>query len=202
MATNTANGNAAYGEVAKRYATALLDLAEEKGQLDSLYPDVNALVQMIADSDDFNAFLANPLLLRATQVRAVLAVADKCGFQPLMKNFLGLVAQNRRLSDLPDIARALQSDMAVRQGEVTADVISARELSAAQNDKIRDTLSKSLGATVKLNAIVDPDIMGGLIVKVGSKLIDNSVRTRLDRLHRAMKSHNNTVDKAKMREVA
>lgn len=202
MATNTANGNAAYGEVAKRYATALLDLAEEKGQLDSLYPDVNALVQMIADSDDFNAFLANPLLLRAAQVRAVLAVADKCGFQPLMKNFLGLVAQNRRLSDLPDIARALQSDMAARQGEVTADVVSARELSAAQNDKIRDTLSKSLGATVKLNTIVDPDIMGGLIVKVGSKLIDNSVRTRLDRLHRAMKSHNNTIDKAKMREVA
>lgn len=175
------------GGLAARYAAALFELAEEKKQLDQVAADLASLKAVIAGSGDLARLIRSPVLSRAEQSRALAAVLEKAGMSELVRRFVGLVAQNRRLFVLPDMIDAYLSQLAERRGEVTAEVVSARPLSDAQRDAVAAALRKAIGGKVAVAARVDPALIGGLVVKVGSRLIDSSLRTKLQRLQHAMK---------------
>ncbi len=189
-------------DIGKRYATAFLELAVTQGVIDKVAADVRALATLLHQSVDFARMAQASILSRAEQRKAVLAVAQKCGFSDLTRKFLGVLADNRRLADLGVILDAVGDELALRKGEVTAEITSAHPLTAEQVSAMEAALKKGLGKTVKLNLKQDASLLGGLMVKVGSKMIDNSVRSRLDRLHRALKGNNNGNTKSLMKEVA
>ena len=173
--------------LAGRYAVALFELAQEQNSLDKVASDLHALRAMLAESADLDRLIRSPVLSRADQSRALAAVLEKAGSADLVRRFVGLVAQNRRLFVLPDMIDAYLSQLAERRGEVTAEVVSARPLSDAQRDAVAQALRKAVGGKVAVDSRVDPTLIGGLVVKVGSRLIDSSLRTKLQRLQHAMK---------------
>jgi F-type H+-transporting ATPase subunit delta len=175
------------GGLASRYAAALFDLADEKKQLDQVAGDLSSLRKAIAESEDMRRLIRSPVLSRGDQGRAMDALLDKAGAVDLVRRFTGLVAQNRRLFVLPEMIDAFLSQLARRRGEVTAQVVSAKPLSDAQRSAVTEALRKSVGGKVAIDARVDPALIGGLVVKVGSRLIDSSLRTKLHRLQLAMK---------------
>jgi F-type H+-transporting ATPase subunit delta len=175
------------GGLAARYAAALFDLADEKKQLDQVAADLSSLKQAVGESDDLRRLVRSPVLSRAEQGRAMAAILDRAGTSDLVRRFVGLVAQNRRLFVLPDMIDSYLSQLAERRGEMTAEVVSARPLSDAQRDAVAEALRKAVGGKVAVAARVDPALIGGLVVKVGSRLIDSSLRTKLHRLQLAMK---------------
>ncbi len=189
-------------EVARRYATALFDFAKEQGGLDRVADDLQSLKGMIAGSKDFNLLLTNATLQRKDQERAILALADEAKFAPPTRQFLGLLAFARRLPELPAIIDAVQAEIEQHKGEITAQVIAAQSLDKAQVDSIAAALKKILSLNVKIKLTEDVSILGGLVVRVGSKLIDSSVRTKLERLTRTLKSQDQSRDKTRMKEVA
>jgi F-type H+-transporting ATPase subunit delta len=189
-------------EIARRYATAFFDLAQAEGKTEQAAADFLALAGVLSSGREFASFLNNPILRRSQQAEALSAVAKQLKLSPLAEKFIGLLAQKRRLGALPEIAAAVQTLLSEHKGEVTAHVTAAQALDQAQISAISATLGKQLGKAVKVQLEIDPEIMGGLIIKVGSKLIDSSVRTKLDRLHRALKNSNESSGKAKMKEVA
>ena len=135
-------------------------------------------------------------------MKALVAISKHLKLSPLTEKLLGTVAHNRRLPELEGIVVATQKLIADHKGEVTAEVTAAQALDQSQIDAIAGNLKKVLGKKVNVSLNVDPEIMGGLIVKVGSQHIDSSVRTKLERLHRALKTNSDSSDKAKMKEVA
>jgi F-type H+-transporting ATPase subunit delta len=173
--------------LAARYASALYDLADEQGALDAVAADLKGLAQLIADSEDFARFIKSPVLSRADQGKGIAAVARHAGLNPLTAKFLGLVAANRRLFALPGMIRGFLAILAQRRGEVTAEVTSAAALSDNQTAAIAAALRQAVGRTVALSAKVDPAILGGLIVKVGSRMVDSSLKSKLSRLKLVMK---------------
>lgn len=173
--------------LAGRYASALFDLASEAGTVSAVESDLETLAQALAESPDLKAVTTNPQLSRAEQGGALAAVANAIGLSELTKNFLGVVAGNRRLDALTDIIRAFQTIAAAQRGEVTANVTSAHALSDDQLAALQDKLTARQGRTVKINSSVDPDLLGGLVVTIGSQRIDGSIRTRLNSLAQAMK---------------
>lgn len=188
--------------IARRYATAFFELASEQSQIDVIANDLSTIEGLLASGGDMDRFINNTTLRRADQVKALSALAAQFKLSPLSEKLLGVVAQNRRLPDLSAIVASAQELIAEHRGEVTAEVTAAQALDQAQIDAIAANLTKVLGKSVQVNLHVDAAIMGGLIVKVGSRLIDSSVKTKLERLHRALKSNNESSDKAKMKEVA
>ncbi len=174
--------------VAGRYAAALFDLANEQRQLREIEQDVLSLQTMLNGSEDFRRLVRSPVLSADSQSRAVAAVAEKAALGPLTVNFLKLVARNRRLFVLQDMIKNFRLLAARHRGEVTADVTSAHPLTDAQLTSLKDTLRASIGGKdIQVNSRVDPNLLGGLIVKVGSRMIDSSLRTRLNNLKTAMK---------------
>ena len=174
--------------VAGRYAAALFDLANEQGQLREIEQDVLSLQTMLDGSEDFRRLVRSPVLSSDNQSRALAAVAEKASLGPLTINFLKLVARNRRLFVLQDMIKNFRLLAARHRGEVTADVTSAHALTDAQMTALKDTLRASIGGKdIQVNSRVDPNLLGGLIVKVGSRMIDSSLRTRLNNLKIAMK---------------
>lgn len=174
--------------VAGRYAAALFDLANEQRQLREIEQDVLSLQTMLNDSEDLRRLVRSPVLSSDTQSRAIAAVAEKASLGPLTINFLKLVSRNRRLFVLQDMINNFRLLAARHRGEVTADVTSAHPLSDAQMTALKDTLRASIGGKdVQVNSRVDPNLLGGLVVKVGSRMIDSSLRTRLNNLKIAMK---------------
>lgn len=188
-------------DIARRYAQALLALVKADTQ-DALARDLKTLEGMIMESADFRRFIANSTLQRQAQTKALSALGQKAGFSPLMQNFLGTLAMKRRLSVLPEIITALKAALAARKGEVTAEVTVAQKLEPAQAKTLQASLAKLLGCDVNMQVAEDPEIIGGLVIKVGSRLIDSSVKSRLERLHRSLKSSDTSKDKSKRREVA
>ena len=166
----------------RRYAGALLALADEKGQVDSVASDMAAFSKVLSDSDELTATISNPLLKRDQVASALNAITAKAGAGDLLKNFVGLVAKNGRAGDLPAMAAAFADELAKRRGEVVAEVTSARELTKPQVKSLTDTLVKEMGAKVQIEQRVDPSILGGLIVRVGSKMVDSSLKTKLQKL--------------------
>lgn len=173
--------------VSARYASALYDLADEKGVLDAVAGDLTALQKMVDDSDDFRRFLKSPVISRAEQSKAIAALAQKAELSPLSHKFLGLLAANRRLFALEGIITGFRQILADRRGQATAHVTSAAPLSDSQTASLIDALKKSVGRNVDIVSKVDPSILGGLIVKVGSRMVDSSLKSKLQRLKLAMK---------------
>ncbi len=173
--------------LAGRYASALFDLAVEGGALDAVAASLTALRGALAESHDFAALVASPLVGRADAGRAAAAVAGSLGLDALTTKFLGLLAANRRLDRLADIIAAFDRILAAHRGEMTATVTSAHPLTSAQMDALAAQLNKRLGRAVSIDARVDPALLGGLVVQLGSQLIDNSIRTRLTAFAQAMK---------------
>ena len=173
--------------IAGRYATAVFELAKEAKGLSGLEADVAALAQALKDSADLREVIASPVFSRDEQGRAMSALAVRMGLSSTVANTLALMAANRRLFVLPQLLAALGEMIAEEKGEVTAEVTAAAELTKAQAEKLAASLMKTVGKTVKLNTTVDESLIGGLIVKVGSKMIDTSIRSKLASLQNVMK---------------
>ena len=176
-----------HGGLAQRYAAALLELAEEKHALDAVAADLIALGQMIAGSSDLQKLISSPLMDRADQSRAIVALAKAAAFGELTQRFLGLVAANRRLFALPGIIKAFRKMLADKRGEVAAEVTAAHALTDAQKAAVSEAIKRVVGGKVSIDMKIDPSLLGGLIVRVGSRMIDGSVKTKLQKLQLAMK---------------
>jgi F-type H+-transporting ATPase subunit delta len=173
--------------LAGRYAAALYDIAETAGTLDAVANDLRAVQRMVDESDDLRRLIRSPILDRADQAKAIRALLERAGAGDLTLRFVGVVTDNRRLFALSQIIAAYLRRLAERRGEVVAHVTSAQTLSDAQVARITETLRRSLGSKVVVDLKVDPGLIGGLVVRVGSKLVDDSLRTKLLRLQLAMK---------------
>jgi F-type H+-transporting ATPase subunit delta len=173
--------------LAGRYAIALFELANEQKQLDAVGTSLAALKQALAESDDFRALTTSPLIGRDQAMRAVAASAGAMKLDTITANFLGVLAKNRRLAQLGNVIRAFNLLAARHRGEITAEVTSAHKLDDGQVDAIRKNLSTRYGADIAVDLSVDPAILGGLVVKIGSRMIDGSIRTKLNSLAQAMK---------------
>ena len=173
--------------IAARYATAVFDLAKEGKKIAALEKDVDALEAAMAASADLKTLLTSPLYSRDEQGAAIAAVSKKMKLSPTTNNVLALMASKRRLFVLPQLVATLRDQIAGHKGEVTAEVTSAKALTKAQADKLAKTLKAQVGADVKIKATVDEAIIGGLIVKVGSKMIDTSIKSKLNALQNTMK---------------
>jgi F-type H+-transporting ATPase subunit delta len=173
--------------LAGRYATALFELAEADGQLDQVSNDLNSLAAMIRDSDDLHRTIRSPVLSRHEQARAMTAIMAKAGMSDLTTRFVGLVASKRRLFALPGMIGAFQHILATHRGESTAQVTSTKDLTDGQLTAIKASLKAAVGTDVTVDARIDPGLLGGLIVKVGSRMVDSSLRTKLQQLRLAMK---------------
>ncbi|MGG7564662.1 F0F1 ATP synthase subunit delta [Rhodovulum sp. DZ06] len=174
-------------ELAGRYATALYELSEEAGLLETVERDLLSLRQALADSAELSDVIASPVYTRAEQQSAMGAVADAMGLEGLTKNTLKLMASKRRLFALPGVIGAYAEKMAAYRGEVSAEVTSAVPMRDDQLQALSEALSAAVGKSVNVNVTVDEAIIGGLVVKVGSKMIDTSIATKLSKLNNAMK---------------
>lgn len=173
--------------LAGRYASALYELADGEKALDAVAGDLRSLRQALIESPELMRLVRSPVLSRDEQTRGITAVLEKMGAQALTRKFIGTVAGNRRLFALDAMITAFLAELAARRGEVTADVTSAVELSKEQLADVTDAIKKAVGQKVAVNLSVDPALIGGLIVRVGSRMIDNSIRSKLQRLQLAMK---------------
>lgn len=174
------------GQIATRYAAALIDMAEAAQSIEKVEKDFNELQAMIAGSKDLQSLIRNPLINRKAQQAAITAVAAQAGFSDLTAKFLGVLVQNRRLPILKDVIRALIAELNRRRGGVEAKVQTAVALSDAQTKDLQKSLSDAMGSNVTLNVEVNKSILGGMIVTVGSRMIDDSVRRKLERLKRTL----------------
>ena len=170
-----------------RYAVALFDLARDSNTLDTVAGSLAAIKAAIAQSADFKSLINNPVLSRDAAGKTIAAVASAIGADPLTTKFLGVLAGNRRLSQLPAIIRAYETLLSNHKGEARAEVTSAHPLDANQIAALQQSLRSRVGRDVAVDAKVDPAILGGLVVKIGSQMIDSSIRTRLNSLAQAMK---------------
>ena len=173
--------------IGARYATAIFELAQEDNSLPALESDIAALNGAIADSDDFRALIASPVYSRDDQETAISAIAGKMGLSGTVSNSLALMASKRRLFVLPQLLAELSRLISDHKGEVSAEVTAASELSDAQKTKLAETLKARVGKDVKINMAVDESLIGGLVVKVGSQMIDTSIRSKLAALQNTMK---------------
>ena len=172
--------------IADRYATAVFEIAKEGTKVKALETDLASLTDALA-VDDFSNLISSPMISREEQAGAIVALAKKMKLSPTVSNTLNLMATKRRLFVLPHLVTRLREIIAQDKGEVTAEVVTAKALTKTQADKLAKTLKASVGKTVTLNATVDESLIGGLVVKVGSKMIDTSVKSKLDALQNSMK---------------
>lgn len=170
-----------------RYASALFELASEQKALPVVEKDLLAVAAMLDESADFRRLVLSPVFSAEEQSRAVDAVLTKIGAHKLTANFFKLLAANRRLFAAGEMIKAFRSLAASARGEMQADVASATALSDAQLDQLRDTLKAKLGKDIQINAKIDASLLGGLVVKVGSRMIDSSLKTKLQSLKTRMK---------------
>ena len=182
MSTSATSG------VAGRYASALFELADNAKSLDQVAQDLTAFRRMAGESPELSRLLASPVVGREAQSKALLALLDAAGIKGLTRSFVGTVAANGRARELVAMATAFLAELASRRGEATATVTSAVPLSPQQLQQLSDSLRAVLGGNkVSIDARVEPEILGGLVVKVGSRLFDSSIRSKLQRLQLAMK---------------
>lgn len=173
--------------IATRYATALFELAKDAGALKALEADIAALTDALAVSAELRGVIASPVVSRDDQGKVIAAIGATLGLSTLTANTLSLMSEKRRLFVLPQFLANLADQIAAEKGEVTAEVTAARALSAAQSKKLAETLKARVGKTVKLKTTVDETLIGGLVVKLGSTMIDTSVKAKLAALQNAMK---------------
>ena len=173
--------------LAGRYASALFDLASEAGTITAVESDLEKLSEALRESSELSALIRNPEVSREALGRVLSGIGEHLALAELTRNFLGVLATNRRAGELPGIIRAFHAIAAAQRGEVSAEVASAHPLTDEQLTALEQKLRAREGRTVKLKSRVDPDLLGGLVVTVGSQRIDGSLRTRLNTLAQAMK---------------
>jgi F-type H+-transporting ATPase subunit delta len=173
--------------VAGRYASALFELAEEQRQLSAVETHLDAFQQLLDASEDLRRLIRSPVFSSEEQLAAISAVLERVGIDGLAANFLKLAARNRRLFAVPDMIKAFRAMCARARGEVEAEVTSAFPLKDEQMRLLKESLRGKVGKDVKVRAKVDPALLGGLIVKIGSRMIDSSLRTKLNSLKTRMK---------------
>jgi len=174
--------------LAGRYAGALYALAEESGKIDAVVKDMNGVAELVSANQDMRMLVESPAITWAEQTKAVTAVLEKGGADALTVKFVGTVASNGRLHALSRIISAFLAEHARRRGEVSAEVISAVEMEDARRARVEQAVSKLAGSDkLSLSMRVDPSLIGGLVVRIGSRMIDTSIRTKLNRLETAMK---------------
>jgi F-type H+-transporting ATPase subunit delta len=173
--------------VAGRYALALFELARDGDALDAVAADLAAFKRMLDNSADLRRLVRSPVISREDQGKALAALSERAGFNALTAKFLGVVAEHRRLFALPGIIEAYSAMLAEHKGEVGAELVSAVPLQDQQVTTLEKQLSSAVGKQVLLSARVDPGLLGGLVVRVGSRMLDASLRTKLRQLELAMK---------------
>ena len=173
--------------LAGRYASALFDLALSERQIDAVSRSLDTLAQALLDSKEFAELVASPLVSRDQAGLALGALGPALGLDPLTTNFLGVLARNGRKSQLRPVIRAFKRLAADHRGETSAEVTTAHPLNDDQLAALRKQLRARAGREVAIEAAVDPAILGGIVVKLGSQMIDASIRTKLNRLALAMK---------------
>jgi F-type H+-transporting ATPase subunit delta len=181
------NSGGIRASLAGRYASALFDLARDQRQIESVGKSLDALGQALLDSKDFDELIASPLVSREEAGKAFAALAPQLGLDPVTANFLGVLARNGRKGELRNVIRAFRRLAAEHRGETTAEVVTARPLNDNQLGQLRQQLRTRAGRAVTIDTAVDPSILGGIVVKLGSQQIDASIRTKLNRLAAAMK---------------
>jgi F-type H+-transporting ATPase subunit delta len=181
------NSGGIQASLSGRYATALFELARDAKAIDTIEASLGTVRAALGESADFKALTTSPLIARGAAVKAVEAVAGVLKLDATTAKFLGVLAENRRLAKLPQIIAAFRALAARHRGETTAEVVSAHPLDAAQVDALKQQLRTRTGRDVTVDLSVDPSLLGGLVVKIGSQMIDSSIRTRLNSLAHAMK---------------
>lgn len=173
--------------LASRYATALFELAVESKELDAVAADLEQVGTLLRESPDFARMVNSPTVSRADQEKGVAAIAVRAGIGKLVQNFLGVLAKQRRLQALPQMTAAFTAMLAARRGEVAAELVSAAPLSDQDLAGIKAGIERYAGKKVRLSSSVDESLIGGLVVTVGSKMIDASLKTKLHQLELSMK---------------
>ncbi len=173
--------------VAARYAAALFDLAEERKELDIVADNLAAIRGMLAESADLRRLVSSPVIRREAQAAAIGAVLERAGTGDLVQRFVGTVARNRRLFALDGMCAAYRELLAARRNELTAEVTTAQPLTEVQRTALEDELRSAMGASIAIDARVDEGILGGMIVKIGSRMVDSSLQTKLQRLEFSLK---------------
>jgi len=173
--------------LAGRYASALFDLARDQRQIDRVGRSLDAFQQALVDSKDFGELVTSPLVSREQAGEALAALAPQLSLDPITTNFVGVLARNGRKGQLPAVIRAFRRLAAEHRGETTAEIVTARPLNDDQVSQLKQQLRSRAGRDVTLDMSVDPAILGGIVVKLGSQQIDASIRTKLNRLASAMK---------------
>lgn len=181
------NSGGIQASLAGRYATALFGLARDEKQIDAVTRSLDSLEAAMAESTDFHTLVTSPLIGRADAGKAIRALTPALGVDPITAKFLGVLADNGRLSELKPVIKAVRQLAAANRGETTAEVTSAFPLADDQVAKLKDNLKARLGRDVAIEARVDPAILGGIIIRHGSQMIDASIRTKLNTLANAMK---------------
>jgi len=174
--------------LAERYAAALFDLADERRMLDEIAADLRQLRAMLGASGDFQRLIRSPILSRDEQAKAIGVLAERAELSSLVRDFLAVVARNRRLFAVSAMIEVFLNKLAARRGEVNAHVTAAQPLNEAQLAALNEQLRRSIGSRVSIDVRVDPGLIGGMIVKVGSRMSDGSVNSKLQRLQLAMKN--------------
>ena len=175
--------------IAGRYATAIFELADDSRSIPAIEKDFAALRELIAESADLARLVRSPVFASDDQARALKAVMEKVGISELGTKFVLVLAAKRRLFYLTDIIKSFERILATRRGEVQAQVTSARKLNDAETAELKATLRGKLGREPRLETKIDPTLLGGLVVKVGSRMIDTSLRTKLNGLRAAMRGN-------------
>ena len=173
--------------IAGRYAQAVFDLSRDEGGLPALEADIALLEGALGESEDLRRLIASPIYTREEQAGALAAIGQRLGLSATLLNTLALMAQKRRLFVVPQLLVALRSRLSAERGEVAAEVVSAQPLTPDQQSSLTQTLSASAGKAVRLQTRVDPSLIGGLVVRLGSQMIDTSVAAQLGRLQNMMK---------------
>ena len=173
--------------IAKRYASALFGLADELDDIPALETNVSILKQAIDGSADLNSLISSPIYSRNQQQSAITLIAKKLGLSGVMTNTLALMAEKRRLFVVPTFLSVLENLIAASKNEITAEVVSAKALSKGQLEKLAKTLKSNFSKDVKINTTVDQTLIGGIIVKVGSRMIDTTIQSKLNSLQNVMK---------------
>ena len=183
LAANMSTASGAAG----RYATALFELASERGALDQVDADLTGLEAALGESPDLARLMGSPVVSRKQHAEAMAALAGRLSLGEVTRNFLGVLAEKRRLAALPGVTRAFKAMLAESRGEQTAEVVSAVPLAPGQLDELKASVARHAGRAVSLTASVDPGLMGGLVLRIGSRMIDASLKTKLQQLELSMR---------------
>ncbi len=173
--------------ISNRYATALFELAAERGAVDRVGRDLEQITKMLNDSSDLLHMVNSPVINRDHQVSTMAELTERIGMDVLSRNFVGLISHNRRLSELPEMIRAFQLLLSKNRGEVLGEITSSHKLDKKQVEVIKASLEKTSGKKFRLRTKVDSSLIGGVLIKVGSSMIDSSIRTKLVNLSNVMK---------------